>query len=242
MRNSALEFRRVLKSYRSTKVLDGLHLTVARGEFFALVGINGAGKTTAIKTLLDFTSLDEGEISLFGNPHGHKSARRLLAYLPERFTPPEFLSGRGFLRYIANLHGVAFSEPGCRSVYEALDLQWSSFDQPVARLSKGMTQKLGIAGCFLSGKPLFILDEPMSGLDPKARVLVKRRLLSLKSSRQTLFFSTHMLADVVELCDRFGILHEGRLRYLGSPQDCMEEFQAKTLEQAYLNCITAGIG
>ena len=103
-----------------------------------------------------------------------------------------------------------------------------------------MAQKLGLAACFLSRKDLIILDEPMSGLDPKARILVKRYLQSLKEQGHTLFFSTHMLADVAELCDRMGILHEGRLRFIGSPGACCEAFGAESLEQAYLNCIAAG--
>ena len=104
--------------------------------------------------------------------------------------------------------------------------------------SKGMAQKLGLAACFLSGKDLFVLDEPMSGLDPKARLLVKRHLESCHAGGRTIFISTHMLSDVDELCDRMGILHDGRLRFVGTPGECREAFASDTLEEAYLSCIS----
>ncbi len=120
---------------------------------------------------------------------------------------------------------------------EALDLDPAALGRPVRAYSKGMAQKLGLAACFLSGKRLLILDEPVSGLDPKARALVKRHLLRLKAAGHTLFFSTHALPDVEELCDRMAILHGGEIRFVGSPAECRERFEAETLEQAFLNCI-----
>ena len=100
-----------------------------------------------------------------------------------------------------------------------------------------MGQKLGLAGVFASNRELLLLDEPMSGLDPKARILVKRKLESLTASGKTILFSTHLLADVEVLCTRLGILHRGQMKFVGSVAECLAQYDASTLEDAYLRCI-----
>jgi ABC-2 type transport system ATP-binding protein len=130
-----------------------------------------------------------------------------------------------------------YSEEATRELFIALDIDPDALGKLARAYSKGMTQKLGLAACFLSDAGLFILDEPMSGLDPKARALVKRQLAALKAAGKTLFFSSHVLADVEELCDRMAILHGGELRFVGAPVDCRAQFSAASLEDAYLSCI-----
>ena len=170
----ALRIRQLAKSYASAAALTDLSLEIAAGEFFGLVGENGAGKTTLIKCALDFCDTASGSIEIFGTRHRQTAARSRIAYLPERFTPPHFLTGRDFLRYNAELHRRAYDEAAARSMLESLELEAGSLDKPVRAYSKGMTQKLGLAACLLSGKDMYILDEPTSGLDPKARALLKR--------------------------------------------------------------------
>ncbi len=109
--------------------------------------------------------------------------------------------------------------------------------KPVRQLSKGMAQKLGLAASLLSGKDLLVWDEPMSGLDPKARALLKHYLLGLRSRGHTFFFSTHLLADVHQLCDRMAVLHGGELRFVGTPEQFCAQFQAASMEDAYLRCV-----
>jgi len=236
-RPAALSFRGVCKRYGRQPVLEDLSLEVGPGEFFGLVGVNGAGKTTCIKGLLDFSSLDGGAIDVFGVSHRETRARARLSYLPERFLPPYYLTGRDFLRYMARLDRRGYDEAAARAMFATLDLDHAALAKPVRQYSKGMAQKLGLAACFLGRKELIVLDEPMSGLDPKARIRVKRLLLELRGEGRALFFSTHMLADVEELCDRMGILHQGRLRFVGSPRECCERFAKSDLEEAYLACI-----
>ena len=101
-----------------------------------------------------------------------------------------------------------------------------------------MKQKLGLISCFMLDNPLIILDEPLSGLDPKARFYFKQLLKAEREHNRTIFYSTHMLADAEEICDQFGILHKGRIVFDGSPKACLHEFNAATLEQAYMNCVT----
>jgi ABC-2 type transport system ATP-binding protein len=236
---AAVAFRDVSKRFGHALALAGLSLTVRPGETFALVGLNGAGKTTLIKCLLDFCSVDGGAIEVFGVGHRRTDARRRLAFLPERFIPPYFLTGRDFLRYMLTLHGVEYRESAAQEMLEALDLDRSALDKPVRSFSKGMSQKLGLAACMLSGKDLFVLDEPTSGLDPKARALLKRRLLALRAAGHTVFFTSHALADVQEICDRMAVIHQGRLRFSGSPAELLLLHGAATLEDAFLECIAA---
>lgn len=233
----AIYFNKVSKSFADNKVLAGIELAVGKGEFFAFVGANGQGKTTLMKGLLDFLQIDDGNIEIFATPHRQTAARTHLAYLPERFSPPHFLTGRGFLQYLLKLHQRPYMEAEVASLLRNLDLDAAALDLEVASYSKGMTQKLGLIGCFLSQKPLLLLDEPMSGLDPKARVLLKRQLLRMKAAGHTLFFSTHLLADVEELCDRMAILHGGQLRFVGSPKACRAHFGGKSLEESFITCI-----
>lgn len=235
--NAVLHIDHLAKSYGKQPVLRGVSLDLQPGESFGLVGMNGAGKTTLIKCVLDFCNADGGSIAIAGLPHQAPHARKPIAYLPESFMPPYYLTGREFVKYILELRGQVYSDEATRDMFNALDIDPTSLAKPARTYSKGMTQKLGLAACFLSDASLFILDEPMSGLDPKARALVKRQLAARKQEGKTLFFSSHVLADVEELCDRMGILHGGELRFTGAPAECRAYFAASTLEDAYLSCI-----
>ncbi len=233
----AVRFSAVNKAYGATSALDGFTLAVPRGELFGLVGGNGAGKTTLIKCLLDFCDTDSGDISVFGVSHRLTASRARLAFLPERFNPPYYLTGRDFLRYMAKMHRKAYDEREATTAFERLDLQQGALTRPARSYSKGMTQKLGLAACLLSGKPLQILDEPMSGLDPKARALLKRELRAIRDAGSTVFFTSHALADVEEICDRMAVLHAGRLHFAGSPDELKTRYGSADLEAAFLECI-----
>jgi ABC-2 type transport system ATP-binding protein len=239
MDDVALRFSGVAKTYAGTPALSDFSLDVRRGEFFGLVGVNGAGKTTLLKCMLDFCEADRGAISLFGTPHRDTAARARLAYLPERFTPPFYLTGRDFVRYMLELYRTPYDEDRVRALFGSLDLDFAALDRPARVYSKGMTQKLGLAACLLSGKDLYVLDEPTGGLDPRARALLKAELKALKSAGRTVFFTSHALADVAEMCDRMAVLHAGRLRFAGTPREIMARHQAPDLEQAFLACIAA---
>jgi len=237
MSEIALRFAQVEKRYAGAPAVSGFSLDVRSGEFFALVGANGAGKTTLIKCLLDFCDADGGAIEIFNVPHTATPARARLAYLPERFNPPHYLTGRDFLRYMLGLHRARYDEAESVRVLTALDLEPAALDRPARAYSKGMTQKLGLAACLLSGKDLFVLDEPTGGLDPKARALLKRELIALRNSGRTLFFTSHTLADVADLCDRLAVMHAGRLRFAGTPGELTDRTRTPNLEQAFLACI-----
>lgn len=235
---NAIEFFGVSKIFGGEPVLRDLSFGVRAGEIFGLVGTNGAGKTTCMKCLLDFCDVDAGRIEIFGRPASAPESRRPLGYLPERFLPPHHLLGREFLEFMARMHGVDPGPVRVREVLAALDFASPALDKPVRTCSKGTAQKLGLAACLLAGKPLLVLDEPLSGLDPKARLLARRYLAGLRAGGVTVFFSTHLLADAGELCDRMGVLHDGTIRFAGSPARLRERFPSATLEEAWLACIS----
>ena len=233
----ALRFHQVAQRYAALPVLKGIDLTVGAGEFFGLVGVNGAGKTSLIKCLLDFCALDGGRIDIFGRSHRLPAARAPLAFLPERFMPPYYLSGEEFFKYVLKLQNLVYDRPRAMGLMQALDLDPAVLPRLVRSYSKGMLQKLGLAACLLTDKDLLVLDEPMSGLDPQARALFKRQLQARRSSGRGLFFTSHALADVDELCDRIAILHDGQLRFVGTPDACRATYGAGDLEQAFMQCI-----
>jgi ABC-2 type transport system ATP-binding protein len=236
-RPRAIDLRGVDKRYAASPALQGVTLEVPHGALFGLVGANGAGKTTLIKCLLDLCECDSGRIEIFGLPSTRASARGRLAFLPERFVPPYYLTGEDFLRFMARMYGRRYDVPAVTKVFEALDLPRQALSKPVRAYSKGMTQKLGLAASLLSGRDLLVLDEPTSGLDPAARALLKVQLRRLNAGGATLFLTSHSLADIEELCDSMAVLHQGRLRYAGTPDSLKERHRAANLEQAYLACI-----
>ena len=237
MAEIALSIKQLNQDYGKQLVLNNINLTVNQGEYIGLVGVNGAGKTTLIKSILDFISIKSGNIEIFGQSHRKTLSRQSLSFLPEKFLPPYYLTGNDFLRYMAELNTVELKQSEIENIFNILDLDLSALKKSVRQYSKGMAQKLGLASCFLSERPMLLFDEPMSGLDPKARAYLKRHLISLKEKNQTLFFSTHLLADVESICDRIVVLHNGHICFNGSPLECCEKYETEKLEDAYLKCI-----
>lgn len=233
----ALSASGVAKSYGPVPVLRGIDMEVADGAAFGLVGLNGAGKTTLIKCMLDFCSVDRGSLRIFGIAHTQTAARARIAFVPERFVPPHYLTSREFMALTFALSGDRFDHERVASLFDELGLDRAALGRPVRQLSKGMTQKLGLAGCFVVERDLYVLDEPMSGLDPASRVAVKSVLARLTREKRTLFFTSHVLADVEELCSSIAVLDRGHIRFEGSPKDLCERFGEHNLERAFMRCI-----
>jgi len=235
--SAAVRVAGLVKRFGKREALSGVDLEVAPGEAFGLVGANGAGKTTLLKCMLDFCAFEAGRIEIFGAPSAEARARARLAYVPERFLPPHYLRGREFLELTVRLGGGAYSEDAARALLGELALETESLEQPVRELSKGMTQKLGLAGGFLLARELIVLDEPMSGLDPASRVAVKTVLARLRREGRTLLFTSHVLADVEELCTAIAVLERGRVRFRGAPAELCARYAEPSLERAFLRCV-----
>jgi len=203
-----------------TVAVDGLDLEVRRGEIFGLLGPNGAGKTTTLKMLLGLVRPDRGEVLLFGLPPSDPRARARLGYLPENPYFYDHLTAAEFLDFYARLRGIPADERRVR-VPRALERVGlgDRAGTPLRKLSKGMTQRLGLAQAIGHDPELVILDEPMSGLDPVGRREVRDRILELREAGRTVFFSSHILQDAEMICDRVAILDRGRLRWEGALRD-----------------------
>ncbi len=234
---AALHSEGLLKRFGAQCVLDRVDLSLAPGAALGLVGANGAGKTTFIKCALELCAADAGCVEIFGIDSRQAAARARLAYLPERFNPPHYLLGREFLAMTLALAGARFDASRAAALAAELELDPQALERPVRQLSKGMTQKLGLAACFLQERALYVLDEPMSGLDPAGRLAVKSVLARLNSDGRALFFTSHVLPDVEELCSTIAVLDRGRLRFRGAPAELRGRYGEDNLERAFLKCV-----
>ena len=233
----ALRVAGLTKNYGARRVLEGVDLEVAPGTAVGLVGANGAGKTTFLKCVLDLCDYAAGSVEIFGVSGRSAGARARLAYVPERFVPPYYLLGREFLAMAAGLAGASYEPARAASLARELELDPQALERPVRQLSKGMAQKLGLAGCFLLERELYVLDEPMSGLDPAGRVAVKSLLARLHREGRALFFTSHVLADVEELCQTIAVLDRGTVRFRGAPAELCARYGEASLERAFLVCL-----
>lgn len=220
-------------------ILKTLDLEVAEHQYYAIAGVNGAGKSTLIKLILDLIRpAPGGNIRIFGADNRARACRDQLAYLPEKFDVKRNVSGRQYLEFVGAVYAMRIDSGRLATLAERLDFPPDRLDTRVGGYSKGMVQKLGLLSCFMLERRLLILDEPLSGLDPRARYHFKQLMHDERAAGRTVLYSTHMLADAEELCDQFGILHDGEIRYRGTPADCLREFDVPTLEQAYMKCIS----
>lgn len=233
-----LKISSVNKTFKEKKVLRNVSLSVNEGEILGLVGVNGVGKTTLIKIILNLLNQDEGEVEFFGKSANHKDSRLKLSYLPEKFYPSAFLKGYEFLNLAMSYYGKKLDVETAKAKASQLGLDPQVLNYKVSKYSKGMGQKLGLLSMFLAETPLLLLDEPMSGLDPSARIQLKTLLKEYKSLGNTIFFSSHILADIEEICDRIAVMHNGEIIFTGNPHDFLEEQQEQNLEKAFLKSIS----
>jgi ABC-2 type transport system ATP-binding protein len=235
----ALSVSNISYSIAGLDILKQLSLDVEPRQYYAIAGVNGAGKSTLIRLILDLIrSGPGGSIRIFDRDNGDPQCREQLAYLPEKFDVKKNISGRQYLEFIAAVYHQQADTGKITALAEKLDFPPQRLDSRVGGYSKGMVQKLGLLSCLMLERRLVILDEPLSGLDPRARYHFKELMNAMKSSEHTVLYSTHLLADAEDLCDRFGILHGGEMKYQGTPAECMQRYRADTLEKAYMACIS----
>lgn len=239
---SAISCRGLSKIYkvgfwqRKVRGLTHLDLNIHPGEVFGFVGPNGAGKTTTLKILVGLQFQTTGEASIFGHPVGTKAANELLGFLPERPYFYAHLTAKELLRF----YGQLFNQRGAaleKKVDELLDrVGLLPFKKvPLKAYSKGMLQRAGLAQALLNNPKVILLDEPMSGLDPMGRMLVRDLILEEKAKGTTVFFSSHILADVEQVCDRVGIMVNGELRACGPIQELLSS------DIEHIDCVVKGL-
>lgn len=232
-----LKISAISKSFGDKLVLDEVDFCVKKNEIFGFIGLNGVGKTTLIKIILDLLDEDSGEVKIFGVTKILPEARKKLFYLPEKFSPSPYLKGEEFLRFVLDFHAVKLDIERLHKLCLNLDFPFEMLKQKVTKYSKGMVQKLGLIATFLSEAELVILDEPMSGLDTKARIKLKRELLDYKNRGKTVFFSSHILSDMDEICDEIAVLDAQKIVFVGSPAAFKAKHKEVDLDKAFLRQI-----
>lgn len=200
--------------------VDGLSIQVSEGVVFGFLGPNGAGKTTTIKMLLDFVHPTSGSATIFGNTTTEAATRRAVGYLPEQPYFHKFLRPLEVVSMHAILSGVERRLVRSRAM-EAMERTGIAeyADTPIGKLSKGLTQRVGIAQAIVGDARLLILDEPTSGLDPIGRRHARDLIQELRKEGRTIFLSSHMLSEVESTCDTVAVLKQGRLVACGTPDE-----------------------
>ncbi len=214
-----IHFADVTRSYDGKVAVDDLTLEVQAGELFALLGPNGAGKTTTLKMLVGLLRPDRGELQVNGHDivAAPRNAARSIGYVPDEPFLYDKLSGREFLEFSAEMRGLARSVTQRRIERESNRFQLESFlDDLTETYSHGMKQRVVFASALLHDPEVLVIDEPMVGLDPRSVRLVKDHLRELASAGRTVFMSTHTLSVAEEISGRIGIIHHGRLHFLGT--------------------------
>lgn len=232
-----IEFKNVSKSYKKgVKAVDGLDLVVNDGEIFGFLGPNGAGKSTSIRMLTGILGIDEGNILLDGiditkDPIRAKQTFGYVADDPDQFLA---LKGIEYLNFMADIYQVKDR----REVIEDLTKRFEIADALNSRIesySHGMRQKIIICGCLLHDPHNWILDEPMTGLDPRSSFDLKERMRKHADEGKCVFFSTHVLDVAEKICDRVGIINKGKLLFVGTLNEMRQSFsQDSSLEQLFL--------
>ena len=237
-----IEIEDLTMHYGDLKALDGLTLTIPQGELFAFLGPNGAGKTTAIKLLAGLMRPMRGRVAICGHDMttAPLQAKALLGYVPDVATFYEKLTPVEFMRFIAELFEMSRSHAAEQT--DALFTKFALHEHAgnrIENLSHGTRQRLGIASALLHDPKVFIIDEPMVGLDPIHARTVKQELKERSRAGMTILMSTHLLNIAEELADRIGIIHRGKLVELGTLTELRvrHEHKGERLEDIFLGMV-----
>ena len=211
----------VFKRYGNIAALNGVDLEVPRGSLYSLLGPNGAGKSTLIRTLVGLIKQDRGYIEILGlDPHSrHSEVMSRVGYVPELPSFPDFMSGEEYLRLTADLYGLGRdSRTRISEVLSLVGLERAS-GRKIGTYSKGMIQRLAIAQAILPDPELLILDEPLMGIDPEARIQFKDLFVGLAKKGKTMLYSSHVLEEVERISTHIAIINKGRIVASGTRED-----------------------
>lgn len=234
-----IEIKNISKSYNkgSIKAVDNLNLNVNKGEIFGFLGPNGAGKTTTIKMIVGLLNPDSGNISINGFDNRQKpiDAKKHIGYVPDNPDLYDRLTGTEYLNFMADVYQVPAAQRKERISYylDMFDLKDAAADL-IKSYSHGMKQKIALTGALVHNPSVWILDEPMVGLDPKSAHLLKGEMREHCDKGNTVFFSTHILEVAEKLCDRIGIIHKGKLIAIGTMDELRQGDKKDSLENIFL--------
>ena len=223
---------------RRVRALDGLSLTVNRGEVFGFLGANGAGKTTTLKILMRLIFQSGGCAKILGHDIADVRMHQRIGYLPENPYFYDYLTATEFLEYIGQIFGLSPQErkERSRSLLAVVNLDEKRWGTQLRKFSKGMLQRVGMAQALINDPEVVFLDEPMSGLDPIGRREVRDLIADLRQKGKTVFMCSHILSDIEVLCDRVAILRRGKLAQVGY----LEDLRRGVHEQTRLEVVSTG--
>ncbi len=225
--NTCIEFRKVSKSYKELLALDNISLNIQKGEVFGYIGPNGAGKTTTIKILVGLIRDFSGEVFINGNDIiiNKKELHNIIGYHPQEAGFQEWRTLDHAFKTFGRLSGLSSDqlENRIQEVLNLLNLSEERYKK-IIHLSGGMFQKLRLGQALLHKPQILVLDEPLSGLDPQMRYQFKNIIKELAKSGITILFSSHILSDVQDIADIIGILNQGQIKDIGSPEDLQNKF------------------
>jgi len=224
------------KYYGKFRALTEVNLDIQNGQTVGLVGLNGAGKTTLMKSIVGLIVNFNGEILINNHSVNTREAKSHVSFLSENFSPPLYLTGYDFVSYMVRLYGKKSNNKEINDFADRLNLYQNILSQPIRTYSKGMRQKLGLMATMLPDTDIVILDEPLSGLDPEARSIVKNAFGILRKNSKTLFFSSHILTDLEGVADRLVVIHEGKKTFDGTPEE-LRSYSEGSLEDAFIQVI-----
>jgi ABC-2 type transport system ATP-binding protein len=236
---AAVELKDVVKRYNEIVAVNQLDLNINTGEIFGLLGPNGSGKSTTLKMLLGLVTPDAGSISVLGKDvqKDPVAVKQLVGYVPESPRLYEFLTGIEYLDFIGDVYGMQTEEKKSRitEYLKALQLEGREGDM-INGYSDGMKQKIALISAFLHRPKLLILDEPLSALDPRSARIIKDFLHQLKTQGVTTIMSTHVLEIAQAVCDRIGIMYQGKILALGNMKELrqMAKLPDSGLEDIFL--------
>lgn len=214
---NVVELKDVSRTFAGVNAVNGLTLSLGKGEIMGFLGTNGAGKTTTIKMLIGLLKPSAGQVVLFGDGDPSDPAvRAKIGYMPEIAYYYPYLNARELLAFYGGICGMDSKTVKARTeeLLEAVDLK-DAAKRPLKTYSKGMLQRAGIAQALLNDPDLLVLDEPFTGLDPLARIHFRELMRSLRNQGKSIFFSSHELGETELLCDKVAIMKKGKCVYQG---------------------------
>src|SRR6056297_840024 len=232
-----VEVQNLGKRYGEFVALEGLDLTVTRGQILGFIGPNGAGKTTTIKILVGLAKPTSGTARIAGADCDHEAAKikRLVGYMPDGFGSYDNMRVREYLDFFGAAFGIRRRER-VRRIAEVLEITNSGYmqDRYVESLSHGMQQRVGIARTLLHDPEVLIFDEPANGLDPQARIEMRDLLLRLAADGKTLIVTSHILPELSRICDTVAIVTHGKLRAFGPLDQIMRQLSQRRAVEVQL--------
>jgi len=235
-----IRFEHVTRTYGDRVAVDDLNLELAPGDLFALLGHNGAGKTTTLKMLVGLLHPSQGRVLIgpYDVVQEPRAANRQIGYVPDQPFLYEKLSGREFLHFVAEIYGLNSAERDAAILRESERFGLSDFlDQLAESYSHGMRQRTVFAAALIHQPEVLVVDEPMVGLDPESIKLVKDLLRSQVKAGKTVLMSTHTLSIAEEICDRVGVMKQGKLVFQGKVEQLRSAMPdaGESLEMLYLS-------